>query len=131
MTRKDPGAATGTIPVEPGRCACKHLEVFHNLGRRGRTGCDSHGCGCLAYDEMPTSNVVPFPGASRELALGPPVVVDLDGVGDRYTELCEARAAGNTTKAALLAAACADDIPALQALISRLQRALRGESDGS
>lgn len=67
-----------------------------------------------------------FPGA------GPPAPgrPDLDGVGDRYISLLEARAAGDDIVVELLSAACADDVPALRDEIHRLQRELGGDRRG-
>ncbi|TDC33125.1 hypothetical protein E1166_26060 [Micromonospora sp. KC213] len=66
-------------------------------------------------------------------APGPrPVPADLDAIGDRYTDLLEARERGDQTTADQLAHACADDIPALREEIHRvelLRRELAAELD--
>jgi hypothetical protein len=61
-----------------------------------------------------------FPGVGVAPAPGPRV--DLDAIGDRYTALLEARETAPTSVIALLAAACADDIPALVAEIAYVER---------
>ncbi|MDG4832395.1 hypothetical protein O7627_24250 [Solwaraspora sp. WMMD1047] len=57
-------------------------------------------------------NVRYLPGASVVLAPGRPRA-DRDAIGDRYTALCEARAHAATSVIAMLAEACADDVPVL------------------
>ena len=51
MSRRDPGAAEGGIPREPGRCACRHLEPLHRIpdGTNKRTGCSASDCSCRQY----------------------------------------------------------------------------------
>ena len=49
---------------------------------------------------------LPLPAPSR--------TVDLDGISDRYTALCEARAVGDHERIRLAAEACADDVPLLR-----------------
>ncbi|TDC82445.1 hypothetical protein E1193_11745 [Micromonospora sp. KC606] len=74
-----------------------------------------------------------FPGVGVSPAPGPrPVPADLDAIGDRYTDLLEAREHGDQAVANLLAHACADDIPALREEIHRvelLRRELAAEVD--
>lgn len=122
MTRRDPGAATGTIATEPGRCACGALEPLHSLVRSGQRG----GCpatGCQRYEP---SNVIALRGpGSVPAPAGPPrLTVDLDAVGDRWTDLLDARHRGDTAAARHLEAALAEDVPALREEIHRLQVAL-------
>lgn len=69
-------------------------------------------------------DVLEFPGAGIPPAPAHPV--DLDAIGERYTALLEARAAGDDDLTRLLAAACADDVPALRDEVARVE-ALRVE----
>lgn len=69
--------------------------------------------------------VIRFPGAAS-IPPAPVRPADLDAIGDRYTALLEARAAGDEKEIALLAAACADDVPAMRDEIARVE-ALRAE----
>lgn len=72
-------------------------------------------------------DVIEFPGAGSVPAPGPrPAPVDLDGIGERYTALLEARAVGDWYKARLLEGACSDDVPALRDEVARVE-ALRVE----
>lgn len=129
MSRSDPGAASGGPVREPGRCVCGALEPLHTIVRPGqRGGC--HATGCTRYE--PT-NVIRFPGAGTTPAPGPrPAPADLDAIGDRYTDLLEARERGDQAAADLLAHACADDVPALREEVHRvelLRRELAAELD--
>lgn len=65
-------------------------------------------------------DVLRFPGAGIPPA--PAFPADLDGIGDRYTALLEARTAGDGRAVRLLEAACADDVPALVDEIARVER---------
>jgi hypothetical protein len=50
VSRQDPGAATGQMPYEPGRCECGDLETLHVLNDKGeRKACSSSTCGCRRY----------------------------------------------------------------------------------
>ena len=52
MSRRDPGAATGTVAAEPSYCKCGHLEPLHTLTEQGnRTGCTASTCDCKRYEE--------------------------------------------------------------------------------
>ena len=51
MSRRDPGAATGGIPTEPGRCSCTHLVTFHKPATGGRGACSASTCNCRRYTE--------------------------------------------------------------------------------
>lgn len=68
------------------------------------------------------ADIYRFPGAGTPAPGGTPptLAVDLDGVADRYTAYREAVTAGDGYAARLLAMACADDIPGMQAEITRL-----------
>lgn len=69
------------------------------------------------------AEIVRFPGAGTPAPGAPRVPpVDLDGIGDRYTAYAEAVAAGDGPLIRLLAMACADDIPAMQAELIRVER---------
>lgn len=81
---------------------------------------------------MTADNVIPLRSGAGSPAPGPRVPVDLDGVGDRYTALLEARHRGDPLEIALLEGACADDVPGLVAEIGRketLRRELADEVD--
>jgi hypothetical protein len=55
VSAKDPGAATGVIPTEPGLCTCGHLEPVHNINISGqRTGCSTWTCSCKKYEAVIT-----------------------------------------------------------------------------
>lgn len=69
-------------------------------------------------------DVVDFPGAGIPPA--PARAADLDAIGERYTALLEARAAGDTFVIRLLEGACADDVPVLRDEVARVE-ALRVE----
>lgn len=73
-------------------------------------------------------NVIQFPGVGAMPAPGPRAVpADLDALGDRYVAYCEARdTPGREREADLLARAVADDTPAWQAEVARVE-ALRAE----
>ncbi|TDC48845.1 hypothetical protein E1258_27620 [Micromonospora sp. KC207] len=60
MTRRDPGAAAGTVATEPGRCECRHLEPLHTPGARGRGTCSASTCSCRHY--TPGAGTTPAPG---------------------------------------------------------------------
>lgn len=75
------------------------------------------------------ADVIQFPGAGITPApAGPPrtAPADLDALGERYIEYCEARDSGREQEAALLARVVADDTPAWQAEVARLE-GLRAE----
>ena len=138
MSRRDPGTATGVAPSEPDRCGrCKRLATLHEPRTGGRRG-PLLAVGCSGY--LPDSNVVAFPGVGVLPAPGPrPVPADLDGIGDRYTELLEARhrlarfeRPADAAAVRLLEAACADDVPVLREEVHRvelLRRELADELD--
>lgn len=72
------------------------------------------------------SNVRYLPGVVPAATPGPPRVVDRDAVAERYTALLEARADSPTSVINHLAGACADDVPALEHEIDRVET-LRAE----
>lgn len=50
MSAVDPGAATGQMPYEPGRCECGDLETLHVINSAGqRAACSNSNCACLRY----------------------------------------------------------------------------------
>ncbi|MGC5033047.1 hypothetical protein [Micromonospora sp. DT229] len=121
---RDQGAATGGQPREPRRCVCGRMETFHPVrpdGSRGgfpAVGCKRFEPASAALALVPGVGIAPAPA-------GPPTRhVDLDAIGDRYTDLLEARARGDEHTAGLLAQACADDVPLLRDEIHRLTVAL-------
>lgn len=128
MSRQDPGAANGGVATAPSRCACGRLESLHPIRGGRRAGLP----GCKGFRR--TNVVELFPGAGTAPApAGPPrLLADLAAIGDRYTDLLEARERGDQAVADLLAQACADDIPALREEIHRvelLRRELAAELD--
>ncbi|MGX4657073.1 hypothetical protein ACWCHM_25990 [Micromonospora sp. SCSIO 07396] len=95
---------------------CGALEPLHTIVRAGQRG----GCpatGCRAYE---ASNVIPFPRGGVAPAGPPPHLLDLDAVADRWTDLLEARYRQDETKARLLEAALAEDVPQLLDRIHQL-----------
>lgn len=127
MSRSDPGAANGGPVREPDRCtSCGRLETFHPIRRSGTRG-PFLEAGCTGYRAArPTLTVVPGAGVMPAPAGPPPHTFDLDAIGDRYTDLLEARARGDEHTANLLAQACADDVPLLREELHRVTVALRG-----
>jgi hypothetical protein len=61
VSRRDPGAATGTaVPTtEPDPCGCGHREAVHAIGTRGRGACSASFCGCRRY--APGAGTTPAP----------------------------------------------------------------------
>lgn len=50
MGAVDPGAATGQMPYEPGRCECGDLETLHVINSAGqRAACSNSNCACRRY----------------------------------------------------------------------------------
>lgn len=60
MSRRDPGAASGGIPREPGQCRCPHLEPLHKPGANGRGACSASTCDCRRY--QPSDDPDPYAG---------------------------------------------------------------------
>ncbi|MEW2474638.1 hypothetical protein AB0875_12685 [Micromonospora gifhornensis] len=112
---RDQGAANGGPVREPRRCTCGRLETLHPVRGGKRRGLPSLGCSGFEAAATVTVLTIPVP---------PPRHVDLNAIGDRYTDLLEARARGDEHTAGLLAHACADDVPLLREEIHRLTVAL-------
>jgi hypothetical protein len=52
MSAQDPGAATGQMPYDLGRCTCRCLESVHKLTDDGvRATCSNSNCACKRFTE--------------------------------------------------------------------------------